>query len=118
MSNTWPFGLTDKPLVDGYSEGQPDTILETQLDSGPPSRRRVATDAPKPITCVFELDYTDVASFRTFYETTLSGGSDTFQWNDPIDGSQYNWQFTGAPQISAVGGRLYRVTCNLLRLVS
>ena len=118
MPNTWPFGLTDKPSVDGFREIPAQNIIRTQMDAGPTSIRRYQSTSTKKFDVQFELATADVATFETFYVTTLSEGSDTFQWNEPRTGTAYNWQFASDPIITALGGDNWLLTCTLERLTA
>ena len=117
MPNTWPFGLTDTPDTEGYQELPAKNAIREEMDSGPPSLRRVATSGPKQYNCQFSLTTAEVATFETFYVTTLSDGTDEYQWNDPRTGVQYDWKFAADPVISPLGGDNWLLQCQLWRLV-
>jgi hypothetical protein len=67
---------------------------------------------------VFQMDRAQVRDFEEFFEDTIADGSLPFEWDHPLTGQTYLWQFDPdtVPQKSTVGNTVVRVTCRLLRL--
>lgn len=115
MASPWPGTLPQKFLVDGYSEGVGDGLLEYQPDTGASLTRRRATAMPKPMGGNFEMTSAQIATLKTFFETTLIGGSLPFNFPDPLTGATLlvKFQKGGIPKWSALGGDCYIVGVSL-----
>lgn len=112
---TWPVSLPQYPLQEGYKEAPGANVIESQVDAGPPKRRRRYTKRNDPHTMIFELDDTQLATFKSFYGTTLQDGNLSFDYVHPAEAVLATWQFQGQPEYRSVGGPLYQVVCQLLR---
>ena len=114
MAEVWPADLP-QCLIVGYNDGEPDNLLETQPDAGPPSSRPRSTAAVRPLSGTMKMTRAQIAKLDTFFRTTIVFGSLPFSFPDPTfggtalvkfpKGSQPNWQQL-APGI-------YRVNINL-----
>jgi len=110
----WESTLPQELTTDGYSQSAADNLLRTSMDTGPAKVRRRATSAPRPVGGTVIMDETQLATFKTFYATTILGGSLRFNWVDPDDGSTaVEMRFTSPPSWTVLGGDLYRVTLAL-----
>jgi hypothetical protein len=112
---TWPGTLPPRLLVEGYQERLPNNKLRTEMDAGPAKQRRRYTAAVRPITGAQVLTQAQVAALKTFHNTTLLGGTQPFDWTDPIPNSGLvNFRFVTEPVIDrALGGGFYRVSYEL-----
>lgn len=115
MVDAWPGTLPQKVLVEGYAEGVGDGLLEYQPDTGPPITRRRTSASPRPLTVTFELTSAQIATLRTFFDTTLLGGSLPFTFPGVIEGSTYlvKFQKDGLPRWTALGGDYFSVAISL-----
>jgi hypothetical protein len=117
MADAWPAELPQCFIV-GYSDGEGDGLIETQPDIGPPISRRRSTAVTRPLAGSMKMTRAQIAILKTFFETTILGGSLPFTFNDPtaggtilvkfLKGSQPSWQ-----QIAA---GVYRVNISLVVL--
>lgn len=90
----WPGTLPHSPLADSFSYEPAPQSISTQMDSGPPKRRRRYSVAYGKFGMSFILTGTQRAAFETFYGTDLAGGSGTITgFPNPIDGSSATFQF-------------------------
>ena len=80
---TWPASLPEYVLEQGYSETAPDQSIESNMDAGPAKQRRRFTTNFRPIKATIRCEDTQVATFETFYYTTLEGGTLPFAWVHP-----------------------------------
>lgn len=110
---TWPSGLPQKPLLDGFSEGKQDIILRTEMDVGPAKRRRRYTWAPARFAVSLVCTTAQVATFETFVETTLNGGVDAFDWTHPRTGAAISLAIIGPYQWTPLGAGYWRTTLQL-----
>ena len=112
MVDVWPVGLPQKILIGGYSEGVGDGLIEYQPDAGPTISRRRSTAAARPLNMSFELTSAQLAILRTFYDTTLIGGSLPFSLPAPTESATYlvKFQKGGIPKWTALGGDYFMVS--------
>lgn len=71
-SYTWPASLPQAPLLAGYGESFGMQMLSTPMDKGP-AKRRVLGRKPEPLTTRWMMTTAQLATLRTFVETTLGG---------------------------------------------
>lgn len=110
---SWPGTLPSKPLEEAFKETAPNMVVRTQMDAGPAKIRRRFTAAPRPMTMQFSLTSTQVAALDTFYVTTLTGGADEFDWNDPRTNSSESFRFLAPPEYTPAGGDNWTATVSL-----
>lgn len=114
--DTWPASptLPQRLLAETYSEGFADGRLVSQMETGPAKVRRRSSAMPRPIKGEMIMTAAQVASLRTFFNTTLIGGSLPFNFPDPITyPTTILVRFAGGvPAVSAFGSR-YKVALDL-----
>lgn len=110
---SWPATLPQLPLAADHAEAPPDIVLRTQMEVGPAKLRRRTTAGASPLTAGFILNETQVATLRTFYESTLSGGALPFDWLHPRTGAAISCRFLEPPGQSAPSAGFYHVICRL-----
>lgn len=108
----WPSTLPTELLQRGYSQSSPDVVLRSSVDAGPAKIRRRITQNIQPVTGNLILSLTELGYIRTFYDTTLLGGSLRFSWKDPVSLSTKEFRFT-APLKWTISNGLYDVTLEL-----
>jgi len=90
----WPGSLPQAPLLDEFEYVPFDPCVVTEMDTGPPQRRRRFSTAFGRYSIVFVLTGRQVAAFVTFYFTTLAGAPGTITgFPDPRDGATATFQF-------------------------
>jgi len=105
----WPAGLPQKPQVSGFVETPPETTIRTQMDAGVAKVRRRFTAGARNITAIYEMTTAQIATFETFYTTTIKGGSLAFDLPDPRTGSTVSARITNVPQYRSIGGEYWSV---------
>lgn len=100
---TWPASLPQSPGIDGYAEQVPNVMIASQMDAGPEKRRKRFTAGVRPFHFRILLKRADVATFDTFYVTTLAGGTLTFDWTHPRTGAVATFAFQGQPKYTPRG---------------
>ena len=83
---TWPASLPSAPLVGGFSETLPDTLIRTSMDVGADKVRRRSTVQVIDMKMAFLLSKAQLATLTTFFITTTNGGADKFTFDHPITG--------------------------------
>jgi hypothetical protein len=102
-SYTWPGSLPQTPLFSQMSDDFGFNILTTQMDSGIAKMRKRGKRGSK-MTMTFQMTTSQVASLRTFVESTLNGIS-RFYFDHPRTGTTMEVRlFPGS------NGELYNIT--------
>jgi hypothetical protein len=103
MTNaTWPASLPQDPLAQGFSEQAPNTVIRTTMEAGPPKMRRRFTAGIRNIECQLRLTSAQTDTLDLFFETTLAGGSLSFDWKHPRTGATVTFRFVEPPSYGAV----------------
>lgn len=109
----WEASLPQKLLTDGYTESPANTTIKSDPDMGPSKVRRRFTAGVRLITGNIVVTATQLETFKTFYNSTLLGGSIRFSWLEP---PTYNtaceMRFTEMPSWIAVGN-YYKISLSL-----
>jgi hypothetical protein len=108
---SWPGTLPDV-LASGYSEDMANLLLRSDMDTGPAKVRKRISYNTKPISASIVVNSTQVATFETFFYTTLLGGSLTWTATHPRTGASVDMRFNGVPKISS-SDSLYTISMNL-----
>lgn len=105
---TWPAGLPQDFLQDGYSDSPPDVLIRTEMDAGPAKVRRRMTSNVRPITASITVTSAQLDTFESFFNTTLSGGVSRFNYTHPVHGA-VEMRFSGVPSYAKIGGDRWRI---------
>jgi hypothetical protein len=84
MVDAWPGTLPGALQSDAFGEGVADGLLEYAPDTGPPITRRRSTAAVRLMKGTMLCTSAQIATFRTFFDTTLLGGSLPFNFPDQL----------------------------------
>jgi len=95
----WPTTLPP-PSSNGFSRTPKDSRVISQNDDGPPKVRRRSTANGATYQITLELTAAQVGYLETFWDTTLNGGTEIFNWTDPILGSAVEVLMLDLPSIS------------------
>ena len=107
---TWPPGLPEYVLEQGYSESLEDQTIESQVEAGLAKIRRRFTAPVRRFQLTLQLDETQAALFEAFFLDTLQGGSLPFDWRHPRTGIATRFRFRKpVPSFTVVGGINVRV---------
>ena len=99
---SWPIELPQLPFA-GASAQDVDSVLRTEMDSGPPSRRNRFTTHMQTLQIPMVLNGTEKVAFDFFYRNTLSNGSLAFDWVDLVDDATVSMAFTAPPVWALIG---------------
>jgi len=115
MTNAvWPASLPQEPLVEGFNERAPDTVIRTQMEAGPPRARRRFTAGIRHIECQVRLTPARVETLDAFFRATLAGGALPFDWTHPRTGAAATFRFVEPPSYAPVArGTLWQGTLRL-----
>lgn len=104
----WPTDIPAELEMDGYQEPFSDGSLKTNMDAGPPKRRRRFSAQVKEISGNLILTGSEVTLLETFYYDTVKQ-VERFNFIHPRKGTIIEVIFNGAPSVSAIGPDLFRV---------
>ena len=111
---TWPSTLPQDLLAQGFSLTQQEQVIRTQMDAGPDFVRRRFTAASTMISGAIYADATQYATFWDFFNNTLNGGVDAFDWLHPITDASASFRFVGVPTVTSVAaGILFQISMQL-----
>jgi len=79
----WNVDLPTKLFVAGYGQSFPAVTIKSDMDAGPAKVRRRFTAGVEPVSGTMIMTAAQLATFDTFYNTTLLGGSLRFSWTKP-----------------------------------
>jgi len=119
--STWPASLPQSLLYDLTEKRQPGKV-RSPMDTGPAKQRARFTAVTKQYDGGLILTQAQLATFRTFYETTIGQGAVAFTWIDPFTDVSASLRFYDEPEITLIrpsdtlADRLYRVTMPLEKL--
>jgi len=115
MAETWPPQLQETFNVDGFTYTYGTTVIRSKSDVGPDKVRRISTRPVNRVQGTIWLTYDEKAIFDTFYNTTIAGGSKTFEYEDPFTQTLTIYRFVSDPIIRPIGsgGRNYSVSLDL-----
>ena len=80
----WDASLPQRLIIKSYAESPADVLVRTSMDFGPAKVRRRGTAGPRPVSGSIIVTAAQLATFKTFFNTTLSGGALRFRWRDPL----------------------------------
>ena len=100
---SWPAGLPQGLEIDEFDETFADTSIETAMETGPPKKRSRFTAGVQPVAGRQLLTKAQVATLKTFYDSTTKFGSLSFDWVHPRTGSAATLRFASPPKIQVLG---------------
>lgn len=113
MSAQWPTQLPDCLTMQSYGETIESAVIATAMDAGPDFRRKRPTVQPQPIHGSIVVTDDQLATFVTFFRSTLAGGVKPFDWKHPVTGDNCTMYFDGKPTVKPLGAKVFRVSLNL-----
>jgi len=115
MTNSvWPVSLPQEPLAQGFSEQAPSTVIRSQMEAGPPKVRRRFTAGVRNIECQLRLTPAQVDTLDSFFDTTVAGGSLSFDWKHPRSGAAVTLRFVEPPSYTPLTrGTLWQASLRL-----
>ena len=88
---------------DGYTETPPKLMIRTQMEAGVPKRRRRFSSGVRPIKGQMILTFEETQILDDFFNITLSGGSNVFDWVHPRTQQPCVMGFVTEPQYTPQG---------------
>jgi hypothetical protein len=91
----WPGTLPQYPLKQGYQRAGKAGLIRSGMEVGPAKVRRRTTAAVERMQLTFRMTAAERTAFLTFFETTVSGGVERFDFPDPETGATIVCRFAG-----------------------
>lgn len=114
-SIVWPTGLPQRPLLDGYKEVPPKTSISTQMDVGPPKRRKRTTAGTRRFSVTYMMTKNEVDTlFDPFYLNTTEMGVLPFDIPHPRTGNVVEANIDDEPQYAVRSPGQFEVTFTLV----
>ena len=101
-TETWPStpGFPQVPLFQGFAQSEKTATIRSPMGYGPAKVRRRTTAAIQPVNISLMLSSADKDTLITFYDVTVRGGSERFNWIDHLKGGAVEYRFTAPIQWS------------------
>lgn len=117
-AGSWPTGLPQCPILNGFSEQRQRNIAAFQADVGPPKMRRRSTAVAVVTSVIFRMTGDELDTFNLWYVDYQADGTLPFTWTHPVTQVEYSWVFDSkdAPRIDRMTPNTFRVSFTLLRL--
>ncbi|TAL39632.1 MAG: hypothetical protein EPN97_02085 [Alphaproteobacteria bacterium] len=109
----WPLTLPASPLVDGFRETPPDTVLRSAMDQGPAKLRRRTTAGTGALSMTYLLTRVQVDTLMDFFNDTLAGGALSFDFTHPVGGAALSCRFRQMPAYAPVNSEYFRAAIEL-----
>jgi len=99
----WPASLPQNQFI-GVTTEDDDSVLRTQMDAGPVTRRNRYTSYRVLVTTPITLTGVQKITFDNFFRQTLANGALSFLWSDPTTDSQMKFTFVRPPKLTMIRG--------------
>jgi len=114
----WPITLPQCPILTSWNEQTQGNRINFKPEIGPVKLRRKTSAKNWLSNAEFRMNNTQLATFKTFYESTLQDGALPFVWPHPITKTSYSWAFVPKedPQVTRMTPNTSKVQFRLVRL--
>jgi len=100
---TWHADLPQELFLAGYAGTFPAVTIKSEMDAGPAKVRRRFTAGIETHAGTMIMTAAQFATFTTFYNTTILGGSLRFNWTKPpLHSVACEMRFTETPTYTKV----------------
>lgn len=110
MAQQWPLTLQQILNQEGFGITFGETAVKTEMDTGPVKIRRRFTEGVDTASGTIWVTAAQYSTLKTFFDTTLNGGVERFEFDHPITGTLTEWRFRAPPVVNFVGHDTYAVT--------
>lgn len=115
MTAAWPSDLPN--FESGATESLPGTSVESSIANGPSIPRNRVRGKVRPFDGMIMVDGDQLATFRTFFNDTLSGGIFPFTRPHPRTGVTGVFRFRKPPPaVNASADNVFNVTFKLVQI--
>ena len=104
MGVPWPVTLQDTMNEEGFSYQDGETRIRSENDFGIPKVRRRFTKAIDTVSVTINLTQAQYSTFRNFFDVSLNGGVNVFDFVNPLTGLTEEFRFVSPPTYRSIGG--------------
>lgn len=101
---SWPTTLQEKVNQAGFRKVFGSTTIRSNVEVGANKVRRRFTKGIDQFSVNVNLARSEYSTFENFYEVTLNGGTNTFDFLNPLTDTIEEFRFVGEPSITPIGG--------------
>ncbi len=105
----WPETLPIYPLLQGYRETISETVLRSEMDTGPAKTRQRSSAYVSQIHVQFLVNSAQLSVFRDFYDQDLSTGALSFDFHHPTKQKVVSCRFAASYEVTAVSNAFHRI---------
>ena len=106
---SWPNDLPVSPLLDGFIETLPETLIRTKMETGPTKVRPRTSAGTREFQMSFMFDKVQTARFDSFYRSTIGGGARAFYFVHPRTGETLDLRLTKPPRYHSANAKFFKV---------
>lgn len=112
----WPSELPSLPQRAGWGYTDGENVIRTDMDAGPPKRRRRSTDAVDSQAVALNLTTAQRDVLHSWYKLVLLDGSLEFSWTSPLTGLPVTMAFTSTITWACLGANAWSASFELVIL--
>ena len=109
----WPISLQEFVNRDTFDYQIGDTRIKSQLDIGPEKVRRRMTKSVDKMSATIWVTGAQYTTLYNFFDVTVNGGVDPFDFTHPITGATLSVRFVDPPRYRPVGFDIYEASISL-----
>ena len=98
----WPATLPQDLNLEGFEGQISSQVVRTPMDVGPAKQRLRSSSAPEPFRGIMVMTKDQFALFNEFFQQTIGGGADEFDWKHPITLVAKSVRFIEQPRYRAI----------------
>lgn len=109
---TWPGTIPNEFEREGYQEGFANNVIKSNVDSGPPKRRRRTSANIKTLQGRIQMTTAETELLETFFYDTV-GEANEFDFTHPRKETTISVVFSEPPTLVQIGPDLWSVSIKL-----
>ncbi len=108
-------GTLPKPLADNYGGNQDQAFIRTEMEAGAQRQRKRYTAVLHQLSLSWKFTAAEMATFKTFFDTTINRGSDFFTMSLDVGAgiTSYDVRFTAPYEYSRLPGGNWQVSAKV-----
>lgn len=109
----WPETLPQSPLIDGCRETPADTVIRTEMETGPAKARLRTTAGVSRLSLTYIMSRAEVDTLQGFFNADISSGALQFDFTHPRTQETIGCRFRQPPAYAPINGDYFRVGIEL-----
>lgn len=103
MAIEWPPQLQQLLSTDSFNYMFGETTIRSDMDVGPAKVRRRFTAGVDTLSCSIQMSYENFQILRDFFDVTLNGGVNQFEYTHPFTQELALFRMVGPPSLRPLG---------------